>query len=221
MFYDRHEAGKRLAAQPALQKLKGRKDVVILAIPRGGVVVGYELAKSLSVPLDVIVVRKIGAPENPEFAVGAVGERGEIVINPDVSGTFEPTSTYIREEAERQKEEIAQRLRIFKAFRPKLNLENRVVVLVDDGIATGSTMLAAIRVVKESMPQKTILAVPVAPAASLKEMEREVDELICLDTPPLFFAVGQFYQIFQQTSDEEVKEYLKEINVNQREEKEK
>lgn len=215
MFYDRHEAGKILAKKSAVQKLKGRTDAIILAIPRGGVVVGYEMAKFLEVPLDVIVVRKIGAPGNPEFAVGAVGERGEIVINPDVSGTYTPTSPYILEEAERQKEEIAKRLQAFAAFRPKIDLKDKMVVLVDDGIATGATMLTAIRVVKESNPQKIMLAVPVAPAASLRELEAEVDELVCLDTPPLFFAVGQFYQVFEQTSDEEVKQYLEEINVKE------
>jgi predicted phosphoribosyltransferase len=217
MFYDRHEAGRLLAEEPGIRKLKGQPDTVVLAVPRGGVVVGYELAIFLEVPLDVIVVRKIGAPGNPEFAVGAVGEKGEIVINPDVSGIYTPTSQYILEEAERQQKEIAHRLRTLAAFRPKLDLKDKVVILVDDGIATGATMLAAIRVVRKSEPKKIVLAVPVAPPASLQELRREVDELICLQTPVMFFAVGQFYQIFQQTSDEEVMQYLKEINVKERE----
>lgn len=215
MFYDRHEAGRKLAREPDIEKLKGRANVVILAIPRGGVVVGYEMAKFLQVLLDVIVVRKIGAPGNPEFAVGAVGERGEIVINPDVSEIYTPSSPYIVEEAERQKKEIVKRLQAFAEFRPKLDLKDKEVVLVDDGIATGATMLAAIRVVRESKPRKIVLAVPVAPAASLRDLKREVDELICLETPAMFFAVGQFYQVFGQTSDEEVKEYLREINVKE------
>jgi len=215
MFYDRHEAGRKLAREPDIEELRGRADVVILAIPRGGVVVGYEMAKFLQVPLDVIVVRKIGAPGNPEFAVGAVGERGEIVINPDVSETYAPSSPYIAGEAERQKKEIVKRLQAFAELRPKLDLKDKEVVLVDDGIATGATMLAAIRVVRESKPRKVVLAVPVAPVASLRDLRREVDELICLETPAMFFAVGQFYQVFEQTSDEEVKEYLKEINVKE------
>lgn len=215
MFYDRHEAGRKLAREPDIEELRGRADVVILAIPRGGVVVGYEMAKFLQVPLDVIVVRKIGAPGNPEFAVGAVGERGEIVINPDVSETYAPSSPYIAGEAERQKKEIVKRLQAFAELRPKLDLKDKEVVLVDDGIATGATMLAAIRVVRESKPRKVVLAVPVAPVASLRDLRREVDELICLETPAMFFAVGQFYQVFEQTSDEEVKEYLKEVNVKE------
>jgi predicted phosphoribosyltransferase len=216
VFFDRHEAGRLLSKDPAIRKLKGLPDAVVLAIPRGGVVVGYELARFLEIPLDVIVVRKIGAPGNPEFAVGAVGEKGEIVINPDVAHIYTTTSPYILEEAERQQKEIAHRLRAFAAYRPELDLKDKVAILVDDGIATGATMLAAIRVVKESRPRTIVLAVPVAPPASLEELRREVDELICLRTPAMFFAVGQFYQVFEQTTDEEVMRYLKEVNVKEK-----
>ncbi len=188
--------------------------MVVLGIPRGGVVTAYEVARELNVPLDVTIARKIGAPGDPEYALGAVGEKGEVVLNPDVMRLPEIESGYIKNEAKRQQEEIKRRLEIFRSGKTGINLKNKTVILIDDGIATGSTILAAVKSIKEDNPEKVIVAVPMAPKESIEELEEEVDEVVCLSQPELFFAISQFYQDFPQIADEEVIEILEKSRKN-------
>ena len=207
MFYDRYEAGQKLAQ--ALIKYKNNQEVIVLAIPRGGVVVGFEVAKALKVPLDIVVARKIGAPGNAEFAIGAVSEKGDIILNEESISEYQISRDYIKKEAKIQRQEVKRRLAEYREGKEPANLKDKIVIIVDDGIATGASIKAAISSVKADAPKKVILAVPVAPPDTVEELKKEVDEVVCLETPETFFAVGQFYQIFDQTSDEEVKEILK------------
>lgn len=204
-FKDRKEAGEKLAE---VLKNYSDKNGIVLAIPRGGVVVGYEIAKKLNYPLDVIIPRKIGAPDNPEFALGAIGFDGEFIPNPEITESLIDRN-YLKEEIERQKEEIKRRLKIYRGSRPLPDLKNKIVILTDDGIATGSTMLAAVKSL-EGKAKKIIIAVPVAPSETYYRFLKIVDEFVCLYLPELFFAVGQFYENFTQTPDEEVIKILKE-----------
>ncbi len=207
MFYDRYDAGQKLAS--VLGNYKSKNDAIVLAIPRGGVVVGFEIAKALRLPLDIVVARKIGAPGNAEFAIGAVSEKGEVILNKDSISEYQISKDYIKKEAKTQRQEVKRRLAEYRGIKEPANLKDKIVVIVDDGIATGASIKAAISSVKADVPKKVILAVPVAPPDTIRELKKEVDEVICLETPETFFAVGQFYQIFDQTSDEEVKDILK------------
>lgn len=206
MFNDRVEAGRQLATK--LLEYVG-KDVLVLAIPRGGVVVGYEVAHRLKAPLDVIAPRKIGAPGNLELAIGALTEDGTLILDQRLVKYYGISENYIKEEVERQLHEIKRRLHMYGGDRPYPNLKGKTVILVDDGIATGATMMAAIASIRKKGAEKIIVAVPVAPSSTLSKLRRNVDKLICLHTPEPFFAVGQFYRIFDQTSDEEVISLLK------------
>jgi len=207
MFYDRYEAGQKLAS--ALKNYKSKNDVIILAIPRGGVVVGFEVTKALGVPLDIVVARKIGAPGNAEFAIGAVSEKGDIILNEESISEYQISRDYIKKEAKNQRQEVKRRLAEYRGGKEPANLKDKIVIIVDDGIATGASIKAAISSVKADAPKKVILAVPVAPPDTIEELKKEVNKVVCLEAPETFFAVGQFYQIFDQTSDEEVKEILK------------
>jgi len=206
LFADRVEAGKRLAS--ALPDYVG-KDGIVLAIPRGGVVVGFEIAHSLGFPLDVIVPRKIGAPNNPELGIGAVTEDGTIILDESLVNQLGVTRDYIREESERQRLEIRRRLKMYRGDVPRPTLKGREVIIVDDGIATGSTMKAALASVRKSGAKTVIAAVPVGPASTIRELERLADRVVCLYTPEPFFAIGEFYDDFTQTENEEVIELLK------------
>lgn len=207
-FHDRQDAGRQLAK--ALRFLEGREDAVILAIPRGGVVVGYEVAKELGLPLDVYITRKIGAPYNPEFALGAVASDGTRVLDEMVVRQLRVSEDYIEEETARQRQEIERRLAEYRGDRPPLELEGKTVVLVDDGVATGSTILATIRALKRRSLAELILAIPVGPPDTVARLGREVDRVVCLDTPEPFWAVGRFYTLFDQTTDAEVVALLRE-----------
>lgn len=204
MFKNRVEAGQKLAE--ALKKFNNSPNTVILALPRGGVVVGYEVAKILNLPLDIVVPRKIGAPGDPEFAVGAITETGEMILNEEVFGISED---YLKNEAEKEKQEAGRRLKLYRGSRPPLNLKNKAVILVDDGLATGLTMRAAIASVKKMKAKKIIVAVPVIPPDAVELIKKEADEIIYLGAPLLFGAVGAFYKEFGQTTDEEVIDLLK------------
>lgn len=201
MFRDRVDAGKKLAKE--LLEYKGTNPVV-LAIPRGGVVVGYEVAKELAVPLDIIVPRKIPAPHNPELGIGAVTQDGTIIINPEIKKYVSFSEEYVQEEAETQIKEIERRTKAYRGDREPISVEKRVVILVDDGLATGVTMRAAIRSIRKKNPQKIVVAVPVGPPSTVKKIEEEADEVISLVIYEPFEAVGQFYSDFSQTSDSEV-----------------
>jgi putative phosphoribosyl transferase len=210
-FRDRQEAGQLLAQ--ALTFLKEKKDVIVLGIPRGGVVVAAEVARALGAPLDVYITRKIGAPFNPELAIGAIASSGDVVLDEDVIASLGISPDYVKRETERQRREIEQRLKQYRVDRPAQKLEGKTIVLVDDGVATGATTLAAIRALKKQKPAELILAIPVGPPDTIARLREEVDRLICLHTPPFFWAVGAFYEVFDQTSDEEVVRLLSEIQT--------
>jgi putative phosphoribosyl transferase len=208
LFADRVEAGKRLA-----QALKGlvEEDAIVLAIPRGGVVVGYEVARALDLPLDVIIPRKIGAPGNPELAIGAMTEDGTMLLDERLVEQLRVSTAYIQKESEAQKKEIQRRLNLYRGDVPYPSLENRGVIIVDDGIATGSTMKAALASVRNRRAKSVIIAIPVGPPTTIRELEEKADHVVCLYTPEAFYAIGQFYEDFAQTRDEEVTELLKRI----------
>jgi predicted phosphoribosyltransferase len=204
---DRTEAGIQLAAK--LLRFKNR-DPIVLALPRGGVPVGFEVAKALEAPLDLVLVRKIGAPLQPELAVAAVvdGEQMELVINEDVLEALALSEDDVREQAKREVEEIERRRRIYLGGRERVRVGGRTVLVVDDGIATGATVRAALRAVRRREPGHLVLAVPVAPPETVRLLQDEVDEVVCLATPSLFGAIGQFYVDFRQVSDDEVRDLL-------------
>lgn len=205
VFRDRKQAGEQLARE--LEKYKGKKTVV-LAIPRGGVVVGAEVARVLGCPLDVIVTRKIGAPGNPEFAIGAIGPNDQIFLDKETIARYNIPKDYLSTEVGRQGLEMERRERVYREGRPPLELKGKAVILIDDGIATGADVRAAIKSVKCQRPKELVLAVPVGPKETIEVLRKEVDELVCLATSEIFYAVGQFYQEFGQTTDEEVVEIL-------------
>jgi len=206
MFLNRQEAGEKLALK--LKKYQDNPQTIILAVPRGGVVVGYELAKRLNLPLDIIITRKVGAPGNPEFALGAVTQEGQLILNKETLNYYNLDSDYLKKEAERQIQEIKRRLKKYRGAKPLVNLKDKIVIIVDDGIATGASIKAAIYSIKSQKPKRIILAIPVGPKETIEELRKEVDKIVCLKEPVIFFAVGQFYQSFEQVSDEEVKKLL-------------
>lgn len=203
IFRDRVEAGQKLAQRLAFLKPRA-KDVIVLAVPRGGVVVGAEIAKALGVPLDVYITRKIGAPGNEELAIGAVSSDGTIVLDHYLAQATGADDHYIAQETKRQQQEIARRLKLYRGDRPAPSLKGKTVVLVDDGVATGATTMAALRALRRHDPAELILAVPVGPPDSIERLGQEADQVICLATPEPFWAVGRFFLDWSQTSDEEV-----------------
>lgn len=205
IFKNRKQAGEQLAQQ--LKKHQG-KSTIVLAIPRGGVVVGREVAQALDCPLDVIIPRKLGAPGNSEFGIGAIGPYNQIFLDEDVIGQYQISKEYINAEIGRQGLEMERRERVYRGGKPPLILKDKTVVLVDDGIATGATTRAAIRSVKCQNPKELILAVPVGPKETISSLETEVDRVVCLATPEPFYAIGQFYQEFSQNTDQQVVEIL-------------
>jgi putative phosphoribosyl transferase len=200
-FSDRIDAGEQLTK--ALQDFPTKKGLV-LAIPRGGVVLGYQIAQELNLPLDVIVPRKLGAPGNPELAIGAVAEDGSTVLDEAIIAYLSVDSSYIQQESMRQREEITRRLEKYRGGMPAMDLHGKDVIIVDDGIATGSTMKAALKSVKNRGAASVTVAVPVGPPSTIAELKKQADRVVCLHTPEYFEAIGQFYQNFSQTSDETV-----------------
>jgi putative phosphoribosyl transferase len=205
-FADRRDAGRRLAAR--LRFLHG-EDVVVLALPRGGVPVAFEVAQALSAPLDVIVVRKLGVPFQPELAMGAIGEGGVLVVNDEMPRLAGVTPDELAELQCREQEELDRQARRYRGDRPRALVAGRTAVVVDDGVATGSTALAACQVAKAQGAARVLLAVPVAPASTLSELGREA-EVVCLEAHRHLWAVGQWYRDFTQTSDDEVTRLLRE-----------
>jgi putative phosphoribosyl transferase len=205
VFADRSEAGRRLATR--LQHLRGEA-MVVVGLPRGGVPVAYEVATALDAPLDVIVVRKLGVPFQPELAMGAIGEDGVRIVNDEVVSVAGVSDDEIAAVEARERAELERRAKRFRGDRPRVALEGHTVVVVDDGIATGSTARAACQVARAQGAARVVLAVPVAPPGWQARIGRDADECICLHTPALFFAIGQFYADFSQTSDDEVVDRL-------------
>ncbi len=207
MFQDRVDAGRRVAAK--LAEYRGRGDVLVLGIPRGGVGVAYEVARALHVPLDVFLSRKLGVPGQEELAFGAVASGGIRVLDPDLIRELDISDAEIERITQKAKTELERRERAFRGDRPALDVAGRTVILVDDGIATGASMMAAIKTLRQMRPAKLVLAVPVAPASTCKRLREQVDDLICVHAPERFYAIGQFYSDFTQVSDEEVIELLR------------
>jgi len=212
MFANRIEAGQKLAQKlkEVLGEEKNPNQDLVLAIPRGGLIVGRQIANALNYPLEVIITKKIGAPGNPELAIGAVGFVGEPVIDEDLVARLGVEKDYLEKKITEIKNQIMIQEKDWRAGKEPLDLKNKVVVITDDGVATGATVKAAIEIVRQTDPQKIILAVPVIARESLREIENLADEVVYLESPEVFFAVGQFYQNFEQVSDEEVKELLNE-----------
>jgi putative phosphoribosyl transferase len=199
-FKDRTHAGRVLAEK--LKHYRDNPDVVVLALPRGGVPVAFEVAQTLHAPLDVFIVRKLGVPGHEEYAMGAIATGGVRVLNPDLAGMI--PSSAVDAVAAREQQELERRERLYRGDRPPVQIEGRIVILVDDGLATGSTMRAAVAAIRKQNPQRIVVAVPVAAPDTCDEFRAEVDEVICASTPEPFRAVGLWYDNFDQTSDEEV-----------------
>jgi putative phosphoribosyl transferase len=205
-FRDRAEAGRALAG--ALSHYAGRDDVVVLALPRGGVPVAYEVAKALGAPLDVFLVRKLGVPGHEELAMGAIASGGVLVLDEGVLRWLGISEEQIQETLARELDELRRREAAYRDGRPLPDLKGKTVILVDDGLATGASMQAAARAVRRYDPARIVIAVPVASRATCDQFRDDVDEVVCAVTPEPFYAVGNWYADFSQTSDEEVRELL-------------
>jgi putative phosphoribosyl transferase len=209
LFDDRMDAGDRLASR-LLSRYGHGSDIVVLALPRGGVPVALPVARALRAPLDVFVVRKLGVPGQEELAMGAVAHGGVRVLNDSVVKTLGIPQAVIDGVAEREQAEIERREREYRGERPYPQLRGRTVVLVDDGLATGASMRAAVRALRQFDPSRIVVAVPVSAPDTCAKLAREVDEVICAETPETFAAVGEWYRDFQQTTDAEVRHLLRQ-----------
>lgn len=207
LFDDRVGAGRKLAE--ALREFRG-KDVVVLGIPRGGVVVANEVAKGLKAPLDVVITRKIEAPGEPEYALGAVTQEGEVIMDRQAAESLGASRQYLDAQVRQKREEVKERVRRFRGDAPYPRLEGKVVIIVDDGIATGSSVGAAVITVRKMSPKEVVVAVPVAPADAVETMSDDGIKVVCLETPADFLAIGEFYSKFDQVEDGEVKRILDE-----------
>lgn len=205
-FIDRHDAGRRLAED--LMQYAARSDAIVLALPRGGVPVGFEVSDALGAPLDVFIVRKLGVPGHEELAMGAIATGGVRVLNRDVVQMLNIHPSTIDHVARQEEQELLRRERDYRDNRPPPSLEDQVVILVDDGLATGSTMRAAAQAVRLQHPARVVIAVPVAAVETCDDLRDEADEIVCTRTPEPFHAVGLWYEDFSQTTDEEVRDLL-------------
>ena len=221
-FINRTEAGRLLAQK--LEKYANCNDVIVLGLPRGGVPVAYEVGKRLDAPLDVFIVRKLGVPGFEELAAGAIASGGVRVLNEDVVRAIPYATEAIEAVTARETAELQRREQIYREGRPPPELRDKIAILVDDGLATGATMRAAVKALRQHDAAKIVVAVPVGPPDTCQELSQQADETICLSTPPFFQAVGQYYEDFSQTSDDDVRELLtkaaqessREESVNQR-----
>jgi predicted phosphoribosyltransferase len=205
-FRDRHEAGRVLAEE--LTAYRGKDNLLVLGLARGGVPVGWEVASALHAELDVCLVRKLGVPRWSELAMGAVASGGAVVMNDSVVSSLHITDEQVREVINSETLELERRERVYRGGRPVADPRGKIVILVDDGIATGASMLAAVRAVRAAGPQSIVVAVPVGPLSACHELAREADDVVCATMPAGFEAVGQVYADFHQVSDDEVRELL-------------
>ena len=206
LFRDRREAGRELARR--LSAYAGRADAAVLALPRGGVPVAFEVAKALGLPLDVFLVRKLGLPGHEELAMGAIASGGARVLDSEVVRAYGVSEEELRRVTAAERRELARREIAYRGDRPPLDLKGRTVILVDDGLATGSSMRAALAALEPLSPARVVVAVPVAPRSTVSALGDAADEIVCLRMPEPFLAVGMFYEDFGQTSDEEVRDFL-------------
>jgi putative phosphoribosyl transferase len=206
-FRNRTEAGQLLAR--TLERYRDQPNVLVLALPRGGVPVAYEVAAVLNAPLDVFIVRKLGVPGHEELAMGAIASGGIRALNSSVIQQLKIPQSAIDAVAAREYKELQRREHLYRGDKPSLNVSGQTVILVDDGLATGSTMKAAVVSLRQQNPARIVVAVPTAPAETCDELQREADEVICAVTPEPFYAVGQWYEEFEQTTDAEVTELIR------------
>ena len=206
VFRDRREAGDVLAQK--LASYRDRNDVLVLGLARGGVPVGWPVAHALGAPLDVFLVRKLGVPQWQELAMGALASGGGVVINDSLVRSLGISDDQVQDAIERETDELHRRERAYRGDRPPVDMANKTVILVDDGIATGASMLAAVRAVRADAPSAVVVAVPVGPPSTCRELAAEADDVVCATMPPGFEAVGQVYEDFHQVSDDEVRELL-------------
>jgi predicted phosphoribosyltransferase len=209
-FTDRYDAGRRLAT--ALAPYAGRPNLLVLALPRGGVPVGFEVARALHAPLDVMLVRKLGVPGHEELAMGAIASGGVRVLSDDIIKALSIPDRVIATIAANEESELARRERAYRDDRPPLDVRGKTVILVDDGLATGSTMRAAAAALQAQHPERLVIAVPVAPRETCQSLLNAADDVVCATVPEPFFAVGNWYEDFSQTTDEEVRELLARAN---------
>lgn len=208
-FADRNDAGRKLAQ--ALDRYRGRDNVLILALPRGGVPIGAIIAQHLKANLDLMVVRKLGTPGHEELAMGAIASGGERILNQDVIRLANVSDAALQDVTERERKELERREKAYRGDRPWPDVRGATVMIVDDGLATGATMKAAIKAVRRYQPKELVVAVPVAPPDTIEELRQQVDEVICLETPDAFGGIGRWYRNFGQTSDDEVRAGLNQI----------
>jgi predicted phosphoribosyltransferase len=205
-YRDRAEAGRELAEK--LAEYAGRPDVLVLALPRGGVPVAYEVARALGAPLDVFLVRKLGVPGHEELAFGAIATGGVRLLNDEVVRSLRITPQVIRRVTAHEQAELVRREREYRGDRPPPDLRGKTVILIDDGLATGASMRAAVAALRQGQPARIVVAVPVAAPATCEDFQNEVDEIVCARTPEPFYAVGLWYEDFSQTTDDEVRDLL-------------
>lgn len=208
-FADRSDAGRKLAQ--ALDQYRGRDNVLILALPRGGVPIGAIIAQHLKANLDLMVVRKLGTPGHEELAMGAIASGGERILNQDVIRLANVSDAALQDVTERERKELERREKAYRGDRPWPDVRGATVIIVDDGLATGATMKVAIKAVRHYQPKELVVAVPVAPSDTIEELRQQVDEVICLETPDAFGGIGRWYRNFGQTSDDEVRARLNQI----------
>jgi len=211
IFSDRIEAGQKLASR--LAKYANRPDVIVLGLPRGGVPVAFEVAKALHAELDIFVSRKLGVPWQEELAFGAVASGGVRVLDEDIIASVGVSKEEIEQITANVKKEVERRERVYRGDRPPLELKGRTVILVDDGIATGSSIRAGVAALKQANPARIVIAVPVAPMSTCERLRGEVDEVVCVHEPHIFYAIGQFYEDFSQVTDEEVTNLLRQSST--------
>ncbi len=212
LFQDRKEAGRKLTDK--LAKYTDEKEIIVLALPRGGVAIGAEIAKKIGASLDVIITRKIHFPGEPEFAIGAIAENGKVALDDQIVKRYNIAQSYLDEEICRQKAEIERRLIAYRGGEKLTFIKDKTVILVDDGVATGFTIIAAINALKDEGVKKLIVAVPVSPQDTFLKLKGLVDEIICLETPEDFLAIGDFYYDFDQLTDEEVMQLIQNDKKN-------
>jgi putative phosphoribosyl transferase len=205
-FEDRTQAGRLLGE--ALAEYAKRSDVIVLALPRGGVPVGFEVARMIDAPLDIMLVRKLGTPGQEELAMGAIASGGVCVLNPDIVAIIDISQEAIEAVAATERQELERRERAYRGNKPPPTVENHCIILVDDGLATGASMLAAVSALRQRKPASIVVAIPVAPPDTVQRLKQEADDVVCLATPEPFSAVGRWYREFSQTSDDEVKSLL-------------